>query len=134
MSGRYEFDFAPDTVYGNVVELIREVFGSGECVLDLGCGYGAIAEPCRDLGYTYVGFDEDVDSVKAVRDRGFEAYEIDLLDVASLGGAIREALGDRSLAGVVLLDTLEHLTEGGQFLGALRSALPAREIVPLVLS
>ncbi len=134
MPGRYEFSYTPNSVYGHAVALVERVFGDGECVIDLGCGYGAIAEPCTDLGYTYVGFDLDPDSAKALRNRGFEAHTVDLRNVADFAANIGEAIGQRSIAGVVMLDTLEHIVDSAALLDAIRGLLSQRPPAPLVLS
>jgi hypothetical protein len=134
MPGRHEFSSTTKSVNGHALDLVREMFGPGECVVDLGFGDGTIAEACRDLGYTYIGFDRDRDSIKALRDRGFEAHEFDLLDVEAIGPAVLEALGARSLAGLTMLDTLQRLTNGQEMLLALRAALSARPSAPLILS
>jgi SAM-dependent methyltransferase len=134
MSERYEFSFSANSAYGHAVDLLRTQAGEGECVVDIGCGFGAVAEPCRALGYTYLGFDLDVAGVKSLRDRGFEAYEADLLDESHFEEALQECLGDRSLAGILMLDTLEHLTNANTLLSRLRTVLSTRSPVPLVLS
>jgi 2-polyprenyl-3-methyl-5-hydroxy-6-metoxy-1,4-benzoquinol methylase len=108
MSERYEFPFTANSAYGHAVDLLGTLAGEGECVIDIGCGFGAVAEPCRAMGYTYLGFDLDVAGVKSLRERGFEAYETDLLDESHFEEMLLEALADRSLAGVLMLDTLEH--------------------------
>ena len=134
MPERYEFPFSANSVYGHAVDLMQKVAGEGECVIDVGCGHGAIAEPCRALGYTYIGFDLDVVSVKSLRDRGFEAHEINLLAESAFEATLVECLGERTLAGAFMLDTLEHLTNGPVILASLRNALSRWLPVPLVLS
>jgi SAM-dependent methyltransferase len=137
MPGRYEFSYTPNSVYGHAVALVERVFGcpaGGECIVDLGCGYGAIAEQCTELGYTYVGFDLEPDSAKAVRNRGFEAHTLDLRDFAGLAASVAEAIGDRSIAGIVMLDTLEHIIDSVALLEAIRGLLANRPPAPLVLS
>ena len=134
MSERYEFPFSVDSVYGHAIDLVRTLASDGECIVDIGCGFGAVAEPCRALGFTYLGFDLDVAGVKSLRERGFEAHETDLLAESRFEETLLDCLGDRSLAGVLMLDTLEHLTNARMFLGRLRTVLSTRSPVPLVLS
>lgn len=134
MSERYEFPFSTNSAYGHAVDLLRSLAGEGECVVDIGCGFGAVAESCREMGYTYLGFDLDVAGVKSLRDRGFEAYEADLLDESGFEETLLECLGGRSLAGVLMLDTLEHLINASTLLSRLRTLLATNSPVPLVLS
>ena len=47
-------------------------------VLDLGCGYGHVSEPIRDLGLTYVGLDIDREALTDLEQRGFEVGTLDL--------------------------------------------------------
>src|SRR3974377_2292971 len=134
MAAIYEHRYEPISVYGHAVSLLREAVARGGVHLDLGCGYGAIAEPLRDeLGLTYIGFDMAEDGLQSLRERGFEAYLIDLYNLDEAEVIIRKAIVDRPIASITLLDTLEHLTNGEKLLRFLRRlAEPIN--APLVLS
>ena len=119
-SERYRNDYDEVSVYSNVVELLRRHHASeGTVVLDLGCGFGAIAETVRDLGLTYIGLDNDPTSIKDLVDRGFEATEVDLSDHSQLQSLIETQLHGRPLAAVTALDFLEHITNGVDLLNVL---------------
>lgn len=129
----YQHEYLPLSVYGNVVSLLRDYGVQSGVHLDIGCGYGAIAEPIRDeLGLTYVGFDRAEDGLDSLRDRGFEVHTIDLLEPEQAESVIRGALGDRRIASITFLDTLEHITTGPSVLKMLRR-LAAQDATPLVL-
>lgn len=130
---RYKLSFAKDSVYGRAVNLIAEHAGREGVHLDLGCGFGAIAEAVSDFGLTYVGFDLTVDGLTDLDSRGFETARIDLRDVDGALAVVRDVLNDRALASVSLLDTLEHLTNGAELLAGLRE-LAAESRAVLVLS
>jgi len=119
---RYRFAYGYHTVYRHVVELIlAHVPDGGEVVVDLGCGYGAIAEPLRAEGLDYVGIDVDADAADDLRRRGFDAGHADLNDPEEAIGLARKLIGDRQLAAIVMLDTLEHITNAVDVLRACRS-------------
>lgn len=101
-------------------------------MLDLGCGFGAVAEPCRRLGLTYVGADLDDDGPSDLRGRGFEAHTLDLA-VDGLGDRLTAVLAGRRLAAVCLLDTLEHVVDPPAVLRELRRVASA-DAAPLVVS
>jgi glycosyltransferase involved in cell wall biosynthesis len=120
MSNAYDHPYESGTVYSRVVELIHAHSGTGGVHLDIGCGYGPIAEPLRETGLTYVGLDLDGSRLQALGERGFETHPIDLLDEHAAVETLRNALGDRVLASITMIDTLEHITNGLGFLDALR--------------
>src|SRR5258707_6374194 len=110
MAKIYQHEYLQLSVYGNAVGLVREHTCGTGIHLDIGCGYGAIAEPIRQLGLTYLGFDLAEDGLVSLHERGFETYGIDLSDLRRTEEIIREATGDRAIASLTLLDTLEHIT------------------------
>ena len=130
----YKHDYHPLSIYGNVVSLLREhVSGSG-LHLDIGCGYGAIAEPIRDeLGLTYVGFDLADDGLASLGERGFETHSLDLSDIVKCEEILAEAIGNRPVASLSFIDTLEHITNGEEVLSALHRVAAPRG-APLALS
>lgn len=132
---RYHFSYAEDTPYGHAVRLLADhTFVDGGVLLDIGCGYGAIAEPAADLGLAYVGVDLEPAGVEDLRRRGFEGDVVDLADAAGLRPRLAALLHGRPLAAICALDILEHLTNGPAVLGALRSLAIDEGRAPLVVS
>lgn len=118
----YHFSFAWRSNYGHVVQLVTQLVGQPGPVIDLGCGYAAVAEPLTEAGFSYVGADFDADSVAAVRQRGFPAEVLDLTDLADLEARLVDLTGGKEPVAVLLLDTLEHLAPTREVLATLRSA------------
>jgi 2-polyprenyl-3-methyl-5-hydroxy-6-metoxy-1,4-benzoquinol methylase len=135
MPERYHFDFADNTVYGAVVDLARRFRDqSGEVVVDIGCGFGAIAEPVRDVGLTYLGFDLDPGGLADLEARGFEAAPIDLASVKETIATIEQQLDGRRLAALVMIDALEHITNGPEVLTALRRLAQSQGGASLIIA
>jgi 2-polyprenyl-3-methyl-5-hydroxy-6-metoxy-1,4-benzoquinol methylase len=108
----YRRAFDPDSSYGSAVRLVEAIGASSGVVLDLGCGYGPVAEPLRDLGLDYVGLDLDGEGLADLAGRGFETAHLDLeLPGAELEARLAEQLGDRALVAVLALDALEHVRD-----------------------
>jgi len=117
----YEHQYERVSVYGNVVSLLQVEVSRAGVHLDLGCGYGPIAEPLRDeLSLTYIGFDLAEDGLASLRGRGFETYRIDLAELSHVETILQKAIDNRPVASITLLDTLEHITNGEQLLRLLR--------------
>jgi glycosyltransferase involved in cell wall biosynthesis len=133
MAEVYKHEYLPVSVYGNVVGLLREHGATRGVHLDVGCGYGAIAEPVAELGLTYLGFDLAEDGLTDLRGRGFEGWRIDLADPAESERTIRSAVNDRPIASITFMDTLEHITNGAAVVAMLRRLATADEAL-LVLS
>ena len=134
MAKIYEHEYLPLSVYGNVVSLLRDRVTGGGVHLDIGCGYGPIAEPIRqEFGLTYLGFDLAEDGLGSLRARGFDVYSVNLQNPEAAESAIRTALADRRIASLTFLDTLEHITNGPAIIALLRR-LADRDGAPLVLS
>jgi SAM-dependent methyltransferase len=132
---RYHFAYADDSPYGHAVGLLKEhAFVKGGVVLDVGCGYGAIAEPVAGLGFAYVGVDREPFGPDDLRRRGFEASIVDLGEHDRLCDRLIGLLEGRPLAAIVALDVLEHLTNGPDVLLALRELSIAEGRCPLVVS
>lgn len=130
----YDNQYYYNNVYGHALALLRQqqVDGSdGKIHLDIGCGYGRIAELLTaDLGVTYVGADADEDGLQSLRSRGFEAHTIWLADEEPAFEALVQIVGNRRLASITMLDTLEHLPDGSAALKAInRLALQHSAIV-----
>lgn len=133
MSGMYQFQFAEDNVYGHAFELIKRFGATSGVHLDLGCGYGAIAEPLRDIGLTYVGVDRSTDGLEDLRKRGFEVHPLNMADHEHLETRLRAILAERPLASISILDTLEHLPNDPEVLACIRRFVGGSAI-PLIIS
>ena len=134
MPDRYEFAFTDDSVYQYVMALVREFAGEGGVVADVGCGYGAIAEAVRDLGMGYVGFDVDPKGLSDLSGRGFETEVIDLGSPEETVVAIEKCLAERPLAAIVMIDALEHITNGPEVLTAFGDLAQRQGGAPLVVA
>ncbi len=112
-AGCYDNPYYSDNVYGHTRSLLEDLgIARGGVHLDLGCGYGRIAEALRDeLGLQYLGMDMDEGGLASLRQRGFDALSCDLRDPAVVERNVREALGSRRLGSISIMDTLEHLPE-----------------------
>ena len=132
---RYRFAYGEDSPYGHAVALVGEHrHPDGRVVLDLGCGYGAIAEPVRRLGLDYVGLDLDEEGLADLRARGFEARRLDLAGPEGIAPALQAAARGRRVAAVTALDVVEHLAQGPGTLRALNGFALASGRPPLVVS
>lgn len=130
---RYEFGYGDQTAYARVASLLSSRVQSDGVVLDIGCGYGALAEICRDRGFTYVGVDVDAGGVKDLIGRGFEAHELVVEASEAFDLSLREILGDRSVAAILMLDVIEHVADPVGVLEALRSISLSHDAAPLIL-
>jgi SAM-dependent methyltransferase len=109
---RYRQGFDPETSSGSAVRLIEAAKLEPGVVLDIGCGFGAIAEPLTSLGHHYVGVDVDERALAELRDRGHEAHRCDLLAAEQeLADRLRGIVGERRVSAILALDVLEHLLD-----------------------
>jgi len=132
---RYHFAYAEDSPYGHAVKLLAaHTYVQHGVVLDVGCGYGAIAEPVAELGLTYLGVDLEPAGVANLVERGFEAAVVDLADLATAGARLADLLAGRPLAAITALDVLEHLARGPDLIGILRTLSLGAGRAPLVVS
>jgi SAM-dependent methyltransferase len=132
---RYDNAYEPDSSYGSAVRLVESAGVTSGVVLDLGCGYAAVAEPLQELGLTYLGVDLDSVAVDAARGRGLEAAVVDLGGSAqALGAELIRLLDGRTLAVVLALDSLEHLPGPEVVLEVLRGLVDDDTQVSLVVS
>ena len=129
----YKHSFQTLSVYGHAVALLDSLKAEPGVHVDIGCGYGAIAEPIRDMGRDYLGLDLAEDGLASLRDRGFQVATIDLSDIDGARASIRAALAGRRLTSLSMLDTLEHLSNGPAVIAMLRAEAEAAG-APLVLS
>ena len=122
-------------MYSNVVDLVRaHRTSSGKVVLDLGCGFGPIAEPMRDLGLSYVGIDDDGRGVQDLTDRGYEAIKGNLSDPGLFSRHVESVLDGRPLAAITALGLLERVTSGPALLEVLSALSLANGCPPLVVA
>ena len=132
---RYRFGYQESSPYGHAVGLVAaHRRADGEVVLDLGCGFGAIAEPLADLGLAYVGLDIEQAGLDDLAARGFATARLDLGDAGSLRATLEHAAAGRAVAAITALDIVEHLGNGGEVLAALNDFALANGRPPLVVS
>jgi SAM-dependent methyltransferase len=133
-AGPYRFSFSWEGPYGHSIRLLEHLNPNPGVVLDLGCGYSAIAEPVVERGFQYIGADLDSEALSTVAGRGHETHELDLRATDELAERVVEIIGERHLAAVFALDVLEHLTEPRVLLRALHTALDRLGRPPLIVS
>ncbi|AAK88837.1 hypothetical protein EN41_22275 [Agrobacterium tumefaciens] len=140
--GHYDHAFERDNVYGHAVALLMryrplepEMQTSTRTVhLDLGCGFGRIAEPLTEiLGCDYIGIDGAADGLQSLKCRGFEAHELLFDTYEQTLNALREILGVRQVSSLTMLDTLEHLPNGDMVLRVIRELI-GKTNAPAVIS
>lgn len=131
----YDNAFSESNPYGHVVQLIERFNPvAGDFLVDVGCGYGRIAEMLRDrFGVRYVGMDADSASLESLRERGFEAVQF-IAGQQDVERQIADTLPPNArICAVIALDFIEHLVDPSQLLAGLaRVAAPWN--APLVLS
>ncbi|SDG47317.1 methyltransferase domain-containing protein [Dyella sp. 333MFSha] len=131
----YDNAFAPTNLYGHVVELLsRFQISPGSFVVDVGCGYGRIAEVLRDrFDVSYIGLDADLDALASLRERGFSVVQT-TAGQDDVQERITSALpADAVIGAVIALDFLEHLLDPAAMLQSL-SAVARPFNAPLVVS
>jgi SAM-dependent methyltransferase/glycosyltransferase involved in cell wall biosynthesis len=124
---RYDFNFAWDTPYGHVVRLLDDLDLPGSIVVDLGCGFGAIAGEIVKRGASYLGVDIDNAGFATIQNGGGETLAFDLSDRAGMPGAVSDAVAGRRISAITALDILEHLVDSHGFLTAIRSIADAAQ-------
>lgn len=129
---RYAYQFSPASHLENVVQHLGRAPVPGAVIVDLGAGFGPTAEELASLGWGYLPVEVDPVSVAALRQRGHDVIEVDL-ESDRLDSAIRAALGESPLGGLLLLDVLEHLADPRSLLASLHKlSRPAN--APLIVS
>ncbi len=132
----YNNQFADDNVYGHAAALLASFQSLPSAIhLDIGCGFGNIAETVRDrLGLRYIGLDVLEDGLNSLKERGFEVMFFDLRDPdAGIALLERWLPAGVSIASITCLDTLEHLSEPEKALKLLHT-LASRHASPLIMS
>ncbi|GAB7534920.1 methyltransferase domain-containing protein [Burkholderia sp. 3C] len=132
MNATYQFHYHQNSVYANVVDLVQEFGANSGVHLDIGCGYGAIAEPVRDLGLTYIGFDADQNSLLNLKERGFDGRQINLHDPDAVFAAIDDVVAGREVVSISMIDILEHVTNGPLLLDRLHDYAAQRAILLVI--
>lgn len=132
-AGRYPFSFAWQSPYGHAVRLVERIADPPGIVLDLGCGFGAVAEPLTTLGFAYIGVDINSQSLADLEARGFRAHRLDLT-TPQLAAELTRLVGSERVSAILLLDVLEHLARPAEFLLRLRHACRLLAADRLVLS
>ncbi|MFM0349762.1 methyltransferase domain-containing protein [Paraburkholderia sp. RL17-347-BIC-D] len=134
----YDNQFVHTNVYGHAFDLLvrnrsSSQVGTEVIHLDIGCGFGRIAEPLVEANdISYVGVDLEESGLVSLRERGFEAHRVDLND-KDLADNLLSIVGNRKIASISLLDTLEHLSNGDHVLSVL-SDLAAQYKALVVIS
>lgn len=139
--GHYDNRFEWDNVYGHAIKLLTKYVSADDrersergVHLDLGCGYGRIAERVvADCQVDYVGIDGAAEGVASLRARGFEAHKLLFETYDQTLSGIERILDGRSVSSLTLLDTLEHLTNGEMVLDVVRELIK-RNNAPAVVS
>jgi len=72
-------------------------------VLDLGCGRGELVAHLQKLGLRAYGIDTDADALRIGQEEGLDLRQADAM-------AHLQSLADNSLAGVVMIQVIEHFT------------------------
>src|ERR671929_14505 len=91
MAARDELPFSWQSGAGQAVRLLDELRLEPGVVLDLGCGYGAVAETLAERGFTYVGCDRDQE--QPLSDQRFPRDHPALADATPLGQHLRHLRG-----------------------------------------
>jgi 2-polyprenyl-3-methyl-5-hydroxy-6-metoxy-1,4-benzoquinol methylase len=134
MVNTYDSPYWDSNVYGLAVRLLTRATERAGLHLDIGCGFGRMAEPlCAATGAVYAGFDADEDGLNSLRERGFEARRIDLREISEAEAIIKTAMAGRALRSISIINVLEHVPEPGELLAMLRRIAGA-ENCPLVIA
>ena len=131
---KYDFHYHDASVYAHAMALVAEHGKPGGVVVDLGAGFGAIAEPCRAAGFGYAGVDVADTGLESLRGRGFPTATCDLNSPDDAARVVEAMLDGRPLAAITMLDTIEHLTNGPATLSALSTLAARLGGAPLVVS
>lgn len=121
---KYDFEFSWASTYGFAATLVARTCERG-LVVDLGCGAGSFAAPLDELGFDYLGFEYDPESVALCRSRGIACEPIDLADVDDTIERVTAAVGGRPVRVVSLLDVIEHLVDPERVVAGLRRLVEA---------
>jgi 2-polyprenyl-3-methyl-5-hydroxy-6-metoxy-1,4-benzoquinol methylase len=136
----YDNAFGPRNAYGRTLSLLTAHLNTparsveNAIHLDLGCGYGHIAEELEHItGLVYVGVDPDPDAVASLKERGLESHQGSLGARSATLGELRKIVGDRQVASITLLDVIEHLVNADEPVSAV-AELAAEHAALVVVS
>lgn len=101
--------------------LIRDMVGSGQRVLDVGCGPGNLAKILRQAGNVVIGIDADPQSLRAAQDACERTISADLDEIV-----LSDAVGDDRFDVIVFADVLEHVRDAARLLAASKRVLRDR--------
>lgn len=130
---KYRFAYSEYSPYGHALALLTEHTKLG-LVVDLGCGFGAIAEPLRERGYDYLGIDLAPEGIANLAERGFRTLRCDLHDIPSLRDALAEIAVDTPIVAFTALDVIEHLPSPDPLVAALATVAAGGTSPCLVVS
>ncbi len=134
MSKLSKRDHVEGTVYDHVVRLLSAHALHEGVLLDLGCGFGAVAASCVELGLDYVGVDTEPDGLEDLAKQGLSTPRVDLSESAVLVERLEEVLAGRQLAAITALGVIERLARPGELLTALADMANRHAGAPLVVS
>jgi SAM-dependent methyltransferase len=122
------------TVYDHVVRLLSGHALHEGVLLDLGCGFGAVAASCAEFGLDYLGVGAGSDGLEEIARQGFSTALVDLSETAALVERLEEVLAGRQLAAITALDLIERLAHPAELLTALADMANRHAGAPLVVS
>lgn len=131
----YDNAFSETNPYGHVVNLLsRFDLGEGGYLVDVGCGYGRIAEILQKrFGVIYVGMDADPASLASLRGRGFHAIEF-IAGQQDIDAQLSQSLpAGARICAITAMDFIEHLLDPAELLLGL-SRIAGKFNAPLVVS
>lgn len=118
----YDNPFFYNNVYGHALELLTRnprLLPAGCVHLDLGCGFGRIAEPLvQKTGLHYIGVDGCEVGLQSLAQRGFESHALWLRGEDKTYDRLNAIIAGRVVASITFLDILEHLSDSDQILRA----------------
>lgn len=121
---KYKNLYANDSVYGHVVEIVKDLNLKNEGAhLDIACGYAAINVGLKSNGYNfdYIGIDANEESVEDLKKNGLEVYQHAFTCSQEDFNYIEKLLKGRKLKLITVLDFLEHLPQPENFLKTLNA-------------
>ena len=122
------------TVYDHVARLLSGHALHEGVLLDLGCGFGAVAASCAELGLDYLGVGAGSDGLEEIARQGFSTALVDLSETTALVERLEEVLAGRQLAAITALDLIERLARPAELLTALADMANRHAGAPLVVS
>jgi 2-polyprenyl-3-methyl-5-hydroxy-6-metoxy-1,4-benzoquinol methylase/glycosyltransferase involved in cell wall biosynthesis len=130
---KYDFEYNANNVYGHAVSLIKRFGASSGVHLDLGCGYGRIAEPISEIGLQYIGIDAEKSGLDSLSERGFRTYQHFFGDFENDINFIEKIIEEENIVSVSAIDILEHLPNANVFLNVVHK-ICVKNNIPLIIS